>query len=429
MLTVAGALVGASMPVFLLSALAPAIQSELGFGEAGLGLAVAAFFLAAAASSVPGGRFADRFGAPIALRTGLAVAMTGGLGVALLAGSRWSLAAAMFLGGTALGFVDTGGARAIAAAIPPTRQGFAFGAKEASIPVASFLAGASVPILGAQLGWRAAFVAGVALAAAVAISVSRRLEHPGHISLAASGPGAGVAGPPVVTVATGEMRTDANLAGSRDPPDPGAGAASDTEPGGVRAGVWPLLLLSATAAMGGGAAAATTTFLVASSVAGGLGSGAAGVLLAGASAVAVAARLVVGAAADRRTSAAVLIVSTMLVLGALGTVGLGVGAATDTLSAATLPALLIVSAVLAVGAGWGWTGLVFLAAVRLDAQRPAKAAGIVLAGLGTGGAAGPALFGAVAGRSGYGPAWAIAGAAMVTAAITAAYAHHFARGR
>jgi MFS family permease len=403
-LTVAASLIAASLPVFLLSALAPAIQLDLGFGEAGLGLAVAAFFLAAAVSSVPGGRFADRFGAPIALRTGLAIAATGNLGVALLAGTRWSLAAAMFFGGTALGFVDTGGARAIAAAVPATRQGFAFGAKEASIPAASFLAGASVPLLGAQLGWRPAFGVGVAIAVTVGVLVSRRLEAPRSVL----SPDA-----PAGSVDTGVPGTDAG----------GSGAPADAP------NALPLLLLSLTAALGGGAAAATTAFLVASSVSGGLQPGAAGTLLAAASAVAIVSRLVVGAAADRRAAAAVPIVATMLAIGASGVAGLAFGATAEVSSETALFVLLVVSAALAIGAGWGWTGLVFLAAVRLDAQRPAKAAGIVLAGLGLGGATGPALFGSLAGLAGYGSAWTITAIALLTAAVAAVTADRLARSR
>jgi fucose permease len=422
---VAASLVGASLPVFLLSALAPAIQADLGFGEAALGLAVAAFFLAAAGSSVPGGRFADRYGAPTALRTGLIIAASGGAGVALLAASRWSLAAAMFLGGTALGFVDTGGARAIAAAVPSTRQGMAFGAKEASIPVASFLAGASVPLLGAQFGWRAGFGVGVGVALAVAASVSGRLEAPGALGQVARSDGDEPPGTGSPRGAEPERRISEEAAprSRAATAHQGPTAAADQPMGNI----WPLLLLSLTAALGGGAAAATTAFLVASSVSGGLQPGAAGTLLAGASAVAIAARLGVGAAADRRAAAAVPIVATMLVLGSLGAAGLTIGSTTDRLTGTAIAAVLIASAVLAIGAGWGWTGLVFLAAVRLDQQRPAKAAGIVLAGLGLGGAVAPALFGAIAGRAGYGPAWTVTTAAMLTAALTAIVAHRLAR--
>jgi hypothetical protein len=428
---VAASLVGASLPVFLLSALAPAIQADLGFGEAALGLAVAAFFLAAAGSSVPGGRFADRYGAPIALRTGLIIAASGGAGVALLAASRWSLAAAMFLGGTALGFVDTGGARAIAAAVPATRQGMAFGAKEASIPVASFLAGASVPLLGAQFGWRAGFGVGVGVALAVAASVSGRLEAPGALGQVARSDGdepsgSGIpAGTGIPEGAEPERSISENGAPRSRAATAHQGPTAAADQPIVN--IWPLLLLSLTAALGGGAAAATTAFLVASSVSGGLQPGAAGTLLAGASAVAIAARLGVGAAADRRAAAAVPIVATMLVLGSLGAAGLTIGSTTDRLTGTAIAVVLIASAVLAIGAGWGWTGLVFLAAVRLDQQRPAKAAGIVLAGLGLGGAVAPALFGAIAGRAGYGPAWTATTAAMLTAALTAISAHRLAR--
>ncbi len=402
--TVAASLIAASLPVFLLSALAPSIQLDLGFGEAGLGIAVAAFFLAAAASSVPGGRFADRFGAPVALRTGLAIAASGSLLVALFAGSRWSLAGAMFLGGTALGFVDTGGARAISAAVPVTRQGFAFGSKEASIPAASFLAGASVPLLGAQLGWRPAFGIGVGFAALVGALVSSRLEqtarqvnpvNPAHEP---------------VSVREGHPVSDR----THDEVTPGS--------------AWPLVLLSITAALGGGAAAATTAFLVASSVTGGLAPGSAGILLAVASAVAIGARLGVGAAADRRASAAVPLVAWMLALGGSGAIGLA-SASAGLVPGWSAGPVLVVGAVLAIGAGWGWTGLVFLAAVRLDPARPAKAAGIVLVGLGIGGAVAPALFGGVAGRAGYSSAWTIAAAAMFMAMATATLAHRLAGSR
>lgn len=416
-ITVAAALIAASLPVFLLSALAPSVQLDLDFGEAGLGIAVAAFFLAAAVASVPGGRFADRFGAPIALRTGLAVAATGSLLVALLADSRASLTAAMFLGGTALGFVDTGGARAIAAAVPVTRQGLAFGSKEASIPAASFLAGASVPILGAQLGWRPAFGVGVGFAVLVGALVSPRLERSGlrvpdrtSASTDASSP-APAPVPAPVDEASDRTRQD---------------GLADGE--GASVGAWPLVLLSVTAALGGGAAAATTAFLVASSVTGGLASGAAGSLLAVASAVAIGARLAVGAAADRQASSAVPLVATMLVVGGTGAIGLA-SSATSSLSGALAAAVLVVSAVLAIGAGWGWTGLVFLAAVRLDPTRPAKAAGIVLVGLGIGGAVAPASFGAVAARAGYASAWTLAACAMFTAMLTAVAAHRLAGRR
>jgi predicted MFS family arabinose efflux permease len=401
--TVAGALIAASLPVFLLSALAPSVQLDLGFSEAGLGIAVAAFFLAAAASSVPGGRFADRFGAPIALRTGLGIAAAGGLIVALIADSRWSLAAAMFLGGTALGFVDTGGARAISASVPGHRQGLAFGSKEASIPAASFLAGASVPLLGAQLGWRPAFGLGAGFAVLVGASVSQRLETPKATSTGSATVGDDLTSAPLVPV------------------------TNDHSPDGrSTTGAAPLVLLSITAGLGGGAAAATTAFLVASSVTGGLAAGAAGILLAVASAVAIGARLAVGAAADRRAAAAVPLVATMLAVGGTGVAGLATSA-TELLPLPVAATVLVISAVVAIGAGWGWTGLVFLAAVRLDPERPAKAAGIVLVGLGIGGAIAPAIFGAVAARAGYASAWSLASAAMFTAMVTAVTAHQAAR--
>ena len=62
-------------------------------------------------------------------------------------------------------------------------------------------------------------------------------------------------------------------------------------------------------------------------------------------------------------------------------------------------------------------GLAFLAAVRLLPSRPARAAGVILAGLSIGGASGPLVFGAVASSLGYRASWS---AAAVSTAIAAA---------
>lgn len=78
---------------------------------------------------------------------------------------------------------------------------------------------------------------------------------------------------------------------------------------------------------------------------------------------------------------------------------------------------------LALGAGWGWTGLVFLVAVRADPTAPAAAAGVVLAGLSTGGALGPLLFGLLVGALGYPWGWSAAAAAMVLAAAAIMASH------
>ena len=444
----AAALVGGSLPVFLISSLSPRISADLGLGEAALGTVVAAFFLAGAASSVPGGRTADRLGAAASLRIGLTISAVAGLGVVLLAAGPWSLAACLFLAGTSLGFIDTGGARAIAATIPLTRQGLAFGGKEASIPAASLLAGIAVPLLGAAAGWRAAFVAAIGYAVLLAIAVPRDLDAlPTARQLLGAGgavtPGTAPGSPgstsPDRVTAGAQPDLDAMPDGASDVagslPAPGHDAAPDALPankpdappdttsasepdttssaGSRAAGQspapaarrWPLVALAVSAALGGGAAASAATFLVPSAVAGGLSADAAGMLLAGASVAGILSRLSVGAVADRRIGGELRIVAVLLGLGAIGVLGLASG----------LGAVIVPGAALAIGGGWGWTGLVFLAAVRLDPARPAKAAGTVLAGLGVGGASGPAVFGWLAGGPGFELAWVVAAGAFLLA--------------
>lgn len=70
-----------------------------------------------------------------------------------------------------MGRVDTGAARAFSDRVPVGRQGLAFGIKEASIPGASMLAGLSLPVIAAALGWRASFVAAAAVAAVVLVAL------------------------------------------------------------------------------------------------------------------------------------------------------------------------------------------------------------------------------------------------------------------
>ena len=117
-----------------------------------------------------------------------------------------------------------------------------------------------------------------------------------------------------------------------------------------------------------------------------------------------------------------------LVVGAIGAGCLAFASRIAATGASSLFAAWVLGAILVIGLGWGWTGLVFLAAIRLDPTRPAKAAGVVLAGLGVGGAAGPASFGATAGQVGWAAAWSLAAGSLALAAILAFAAQRLARG-
>lgn len=385
--TASGALIVGTLPMFLLGALSGRIGADLEVGGAVIGGLVALFFAAGAASSIPAGHLTDRIGATAALRTAAVIAALCSIGVATFGVEVRVLFVLFLVGGTAIAMADTGGARAIASSIPSGRQGVAFGGKEASIPAASMLAGFAVPVLGAQLGWRPAFAVAGALAVVFLLAVPRGL------------------GPTTRTSRRSPTRTQVT---SRQP------STSAAAPG---TGI-VLLLLAFAAGLGGAAATATPTFLVPAAVAGGLAESPAGFLLAGASIVGICVRLTAGVLADRMTGVEIRFTALLMAVGTAGLIALSFGGT----------AMTLLGAVLAIGGGWGWTGLIFLAAVRTQPSRPAGAAGTVLAGLATGGATGPIAFGWLADGPGYATAWLTAGTAMFIACGIGLLADHR-RGR
>lgn len=348
------------MPAFLTGALSGRIGDDLGFGEGAAGASVAAFFVGAGLMAVPMSRITERVGPAVALRVGSAVSGVCALVVAAAVSSWWQLTAVLVVAGSAVGLVDTGAARAFGDAVPPSRHGLAFGAKEASVPAASLAAGLSIPFLVGAFGWRSAFVAGAALTPVVWALVPRL-------------PG----GPPPVAAAAG------------------------------RAHRAPLVLFAGGVAVGCGAATAASTLLVPAVADRGWEEGDAGLLLAGASVCSIAVRIGAGARGDRDPRSTWTMLGTLLAVGAVGAVLLastsaGVGG--------------VVGAVAVIGCGWGWTGLAFQTAVRVGRDRPAASAATVLTGLAVGGAVGPAAFGAVADVRSYAAAWAMAAVALVVGA-------------
>jgi predicted MFS family arabinose efflux permease len=395
-------LAAAIVPVFLTGTLARPMGAELGYGEAATGVAITLFFVAAGLGATPMGRVTARIGAGPALRLGVALSSLAGLAVATVASRWWHVAAAMVVGGVAVGLVDTAGARAFAEAVRARRRGLVFGIKEASVPLASMVAGAAVPLLAARLGWRATFAAVVLLAAAALVAVPRHLgaEVPDG-GVGSSPTPAGVTPPPA----------------ARDGASPGAtagGAATARPPGRAEdrgAHPRPLVALVVGVAAASAAANGAATLFVPTATAGGMTEATAGALLAGASVASVVARVGLGWSTDRGGVRALDATIGAMVLGAAGTVLLAL--------TATGP-VAVVGAVLALGGGWGWTGLAFLAAVERRPDAPAQAAATVLLGLAVGGALGPTLFGVAVSRGGAAVAWYAAAAAFLAGAIAVA---------
>lgn len=361
------ALSTAVLPFFLIGALSLAIRDELGIGETATGALGTVLFVSAAAAATPAGRLVERVGASVALRVGVVLPGLAAAAIGWFAQTWWQLAIPMAVAGCGVAMIDTGAARAFADRVHSGRQGLAFGIKEASIPTASMLAGLSLPTVATWLGWRASFVAALGVAGIILLLIPTPAALRGRTAQATEAakarPAQRMASPAIVRFAAG-------------------------------------------IGLGTGAATAGAAFLVPGLVAEGISDRTAGLALALASVASILARLGAGWVADRQGARPVLIVSVLMATGA--------GAALVLASSAPRP-VLVAGAVVLLGAGWGWTGLAFFAVVRANPTTPAAAAGVVLTGLGAGGATGPLAFGALADGASFTVAWLVASGSLVGA--------------
>jgi MFS family permease len=353
----------AVIPVFLVGGLAVQIGAELRFNPAGLGLAVALYFAAAALCSLPAGWLVERFGDRLTSRAGVLLAALSMLGIAGLAHSYAALVALLMVGAAANSLGQLSSNLSLARQVPRHRQGLSFGIKQSAIPLATLLAGAAVPAVALPLGWRWAFVIVAGLAMLV-------------LPLAPRGPR-----PPARAPGTGDPRTERATAA--------------------------LVVVACAAALSAGSASALGIFLVDSVVAQGIGAATAGTVLTLGSVVGAASRIGGGWLADRRGGQHLVVVAATLGLGAFGLALLAVPGMTP----------LLVGTVLGYGLGWSWPGVLNFAVVRLNPLAPAAATSITQSGVYVGGCAGPLLFGLLAAHS-YPLAWLVAAGAMVAAALT-----------
>jgi predicted MFS family arabinose efflux permease len=298
------------------------------------------------------------------------------LGLGLIADGWATMVAFLCVAGLAVAITDPGLAILVGRAVPPERQGLAFGIKEASIPAATLVAGIAVPAIALTVGWRWAFVAGVLPLAAILLLLPRLRTEP-----------------------AGQPATD---------------VTSATVPTAPRRG--RLLLAAIAGGIGVAAASGVGIFLTDSAVAMGMSPGNAGVLLAIGSVAGIAARIGAGARADRTGGPQFELIAGML---AVGAVTIALGATGNT-------ALLVVGTIGAFTGGWAWTGIFFLSLVKTYPHRPGAVTGIAVAGLGLGNATGPLLFGIAAQNFSYETAWL--GAAVVggiASLLMARAASHF----
>lgn len=364
---VVAATAATSLPVFLAGALAVQVRQALGFGTAGLGVAVAAFYLAASAGSFPAGLIAERWDAAHMMRaaavcTGITLILT-----ALVIRSWLGLVAVLAAAGLAAGMVQPAANAFLFRAVTPRRQGAAFGMKQSAIPLATMLSGLAAPGIALTVGWRSAFGCAAVLCGASALAFRRQRAQP-----------------------------------RSDVPAPAGG--------GPRAGMLPLAVLTTGFALGVAAATAFTAFVVTSGVSAGLAKGVAGLVAALSGAAAIAVRLLVGVRADRRGHGDFRTVAIMLAAGAGGYVILALSAFTH------VSFLFIPAAALASGMGWGWNGLFNYGLVRSYPLAPGFATGVSQTGSRLGAVIAPILFGVLA-RASYPAAWLCCAGMALSAGI------------
>lgn len=358
------------LPVFLTGALAVQIRAQLHFAGAGLGVLVAVFFLAGVVGSLAAGQVSDRSGPSAVMRVATATSALCLAGIAVVAHSAVGLGVLLGVAGVANGLVQPSVNAFLVRAVPPGRQGLAFGMRQSAVPLSTLLGGLAVPALALTVGWRWAYGAAAALAVVACLSLP---------SPAAMG-----------AVLAGRERH---------------GGAASARPA-TEVHLPPLVVLALGAALGAGAANALGTFLVAAAVSAKASPGVAGWLAAGGSLCGLVTRVSVGARADRRPGGHLRVVVGMLALGGAGYALL----ATDRLE------LMVPGAALAFGAGWGWNGLFNYAVARTHPHAPAKATAVTQAGVFAGSVAVPLLFGQVVDHASFGAAWLLAGGFVVAAA-------------
>lgn len=365
------ATVAGYLPLFLLGALAVQMQEDLGYGPSAHGALVSSFNLTVAVAAIPLGGIADRIGWMRSIRGACLVLASAMVGIALLARGQVAIAGLLVLGAAANSLVLPSGNIAIVAGVPVERRGFAFGIRQAAVPLAVLLGGAAVPLVAVPVGWRPVYLLGAVIPVAVAVAVAGVLR--GQVSPGSGPPGAPGSGslplgaPPLVRPAR------------RRPPL-----------------TLPLLLLFGLSSMGALMVNSTNAFLTTTAVAGGIGAGSAGVLLVLGSAIALVVRVAVGLLVDRRPDLRGYgVIAAMLAGGAVGFLLIGTGNR----------AAIVAGTAIGFGAGTGWPGVLHYVVTNEHPDHAGGVSSLMLTCANVGGFVGPLVFGLLVEHVSYTLAW------------------------
>ncbi|GAA1214943.1 MFS transporter [Prauserella alba] len=358
------------MPGFAVGALAPSIQSDLHISRTALGLAMSAFYAATALGSPATKRLAARLPVSAVLATASLVASA----VMLTMSQTTSFAiliAVMVLGGFTNGVVQPAAGRLIATRVPEHRRSLAAGLVGAALGAATLVPGLLVALVLQPFGWRAAMlIAGVvALLPATLSSLTRTQDHRGPVQ---------------------------------------AENVDDVRPNVGRV----LVLWAVAAALSATGNNAVASYFVQLGTHSGVATAVVGNLLALSAVLAIAVRLTTGALTDRAPHRNPAVITAMMLAGAFGLALIAIGN----------PVTFVFGAILAFSAGWGWTGLLLAATLRLVPGRAENAGHTVQVGIYAGATVAPFAFGAMSSMLGF------AGAALTAAVAGIAGAASMAAG-
>ena len=159
------------------SVLAPVIGRDLAIAPKLIGVFVGIVYAGSMAASLASGMFIERYGAIRVSQVCVLLCATGALMVAggtVLPGTAiLALAVAPLVIGLGYGPITPASSHVLARTAPPSRMALTFSIKQTGVPAGAALAGAMLPLLALQIGWRATFA--LVAAAGIAIALTAQL--------------------------------------------------------------------------------------------------------------------------------------------------------------------------------------------------------------------------------------------------------------
>lgn len=339
-------------------------SGDFGVTEGRYGWALGTFFLAAALTSVAGGRLVQRIGPRRQLSLGLTATAAIQLLIAFAVPSFGWMLAALAVAGVINSAVQTAVNLALSQAELP-RLGLAVATKQSAMPAAAMLGGIAVPAVALTLGWRWAYAIGagvamVALACVRAVIVDRPVQSTKQAAVVES---------------TTRVLAAATI-------------------------VCMLFAFSS---------GAINAWTVSSGVDAGLSEGAAGLMLSLAAGMGIVFRLLAGSRVDRSRVPPFQMAARLYVIGIVG----------FALLAVRIAPLHAVATVLAFGGGWIWAVFTNYAIVNANPRSAGAATGLTQTGVYVGVFSAPVITGQIIDRWGYPTMWIVVAAIAVVAAVLA----------